>query len=158
MGPVSTSPSEPCGATRPRLHRRRFAARLSVIRTAAAAVTARVRTGTTAIPARTRTLPVGARAPASCAELAPGRLVRGVGSSSGNIVAGRSTIPFRRSRARARGTASTGRALLAVGVTRTRYRPRPRRGCSSTSGAWGVRRATPADPVRPTASTPTASA
>jgi alkanesulfonate monooxygenase SsuD/methylene tetrahydromethanopterin reductase-like flavin-dependent oxidoreductase (luciferase family) len=84
-----------------------------VVAAAAAAVTGRVRIGTAVIPAYTRTPPVIAGAAASCAELAPGRFVLGVGASSVNIVEGWSGIPFRRPLARVRETVTTVRAILA---------------------------------------------
>ena len=84
-----------------------------VVAAAAATVTRRVRIGTAVIPAYTRTPPVIAGAAASCAELAPGRFVLGVGASSANIVEGWSGIPFRRPLARVRETVTTVRAILA---------------------------------------------
>lgn len=84
-----------------------------VVAAAAAAVTKRVRIGTAVIPAYTRTAPVIAGAAASCAELAPGRFVLGVGSSSENIVQNWSGIPFRRPLARVRETVETVRTILA---------------------------------------------
>jgi probable F420-dependent oxidoreductase len=84
-----------------------------VIAAAAAAVTERVRIGTAVIPAYTRTPPVIAGAAAACAELAPGRFVLGVGSSSENIVQNWSGLPFRRPLARVRETVTTVRAILA---------------------------------------------
>jgi len=84
-----------------------------VVAAAAAAVTTRVRIGTAVIPAYTRTPPVIAGAAASCAELAPGRFVLGVGASSENIVQNWSGVPFRRPLARVRETVTTVRAILA---------------------------------------------
>jgi len=84
-----------------------------VVAAAAAAVTSRVRIGTAVIPAYTRTPPVIAGAAASCAELAPGRFVLGVGSSSENIVQNWSGVPFRRPLARVRETVTTVRGILA---------------------------------------------
>jgi probable F420-dependent oxidoreductase len=84
-----------------------------VVAAAAAAVTRHVRIGTAVIPAYTRTPPVIAGAAASCAELAPGRFVLGVGSSSENIVQNWSGVPFRRPLARVRETVTTVRAILA---------------------------------------------
>jgi alkanesulfonate monooxygenase SsuD/methylene tetrahydromethanopterin reductase-like flavin-dependent oxidoreductase (luciferase family) len=65
-----------------------------VVGAAAAAVTTRVRIGTAVIPAYTRTAPVIAGAAASCAELAPGRFILGIGASSENIVQNWSGVPF----------------------------------------------------------------
>jgi probable F420-dependent oxidoreductase len=84
-----------------------------VIAAAAAAVTTSIRIGTAVIPAYTRTPPVIAGAAASCAELAPGRFVLGIGSSSENIVERWSGIPFRRPLARVRETVGTVRSILA---------------------------------------------
>jgi len=84
-----------------------------VVAAAAAAVTSRVRIGTAVIPAYTRTPPVIAGAAASCAELAPGRFVLGIGASSENIVQSWSGVPFRRPLARVRETVTTVRAILA---------------------------------------------
>lgn len=84
-----------------------------VVAAAAAAVTRHVRIGTAVIPAYTRTPPVIAGAAASCAELAPGRFVLGIGSSSENIVQNWSGVPFRRPLARVRETVTTVRAILA---------------------------------------------
>lgn len=84
-----------------------------VVAAAAAAVTRRVRIGTAVIPAYTRTPAVIAGAAASCAELAPGRFVLGVGASSENIVQAWNGIPFRRPLARVRETVTTVRSILA---------------------------------------------
>jgi len=84
-----------------------------VVAAAAAAVTSRVRIGTAVIPAYTRTPPVIACAAASCAELAPGRFVLGIGASSENIVEKWSGIPFRRPLTRVRETVTSVRGLLA---------------------------------------------
>jgi probable F420-dependent oxidoreductase len=84
-----------------------------VVAAAAAAVTSRARIGTAVIPAYTRSAPVIAGAAASCAELAPGRFVLGVGASSENIVQNWSGIPFRRPLARVRETVTTVRGILA---------------------------------------------
>ena len=84
-----------------------------VVAAAAAAATERVRIGTAVIPAYTRTPPVIAGAAATCAELAPGRFVLGVGASSENIVQNWSGVPFRRPLARVRETVTTVRAILA---------------------------------------------
>lgn len=84
-----------------------------VVAAAAAAVTRRVRIGTAVIPAYTRTPPVIAGAAASCAELAPGRFVLGIGASSENIVQAWSGIPFRRPLTRVRETVTTVRSILA---------------------------------------------
>lgn len=84
-----------------------------VVAAAAAAVTGRVRIGTAVIPAYTRTPPVIAGAAASCAELAPGRFVLGIGASSENIVQNWSGVPFRRPLARVRETVTTVRGILA---------------------------------------------
>jgi probable F420-dependent oxidoreductase len=84
-----------------------------VVAAAAASVTERVRIGTAVIPAYTRTPPVIAGAAASCAELAPGRFILGIGSSSENIVQNWSGVPFRRPLARVRETVTTVRAILA---------------------------------------------
>jgi len=84
-----------------------------VVAAAAAAVTSRVRIGTAVIPAYTRTPPVVAGAAASCAELAPGRFILGIGASSENIVQNWSGVPFKRPLARVRETVTTVRAILA---------------------------------------------
>lgn len=84
-----------------------------VVAAAAAAVTSRVRIGTAVIPAYTRTPPVIAGAAASCAELAPGRFVLGIGASSENIVQSWSGVPFRRPLARVRETVTLVRSILA---------------------------------------------
>src|SRR5690606_22699736 len=84
-----------------------------VVAAAAAAVTSRVRIGTAVIPAYTRTPPVIAGAAASCAELAPGRFILGIGASSENIVQNWSGIPFRRPLTRVRETVTTVRQILA---------------------------------------------
>ena len=84
-----------------------------VVAAAAAAVTSRVRIGTAVIPAYTRTPPVIAGAAASCAELAPGRFVLGIGASSENIVQNWSGVPFRRPLARVRETVTVVRDILA---------------------------------------------
>jgi probable F420-dependent oxidoreductase len=84
-----------------------------VVAAAAAAVTSRVRIGTAVIPAYTRTPPVIAGAAASCHELAPGRFILGIGSSSENIVENWSGIPFRRPITRVRETVATVRSILA---------------------------------------------
>jgi probable F420-dependent oxidoreductase len=84
-----------------------------VVAAAAASVTERVRIGTAVIPAYTRTPPVIAGAAASCAELAPGRFILGVGASSENIVQNWSGVPFRRPLARVRETVTMVRAILA---------------------------------------------
>jgi len=93
-----------------------------VVAAAAAAVTTRVRIGTAVIPAFTRTPAVIAGAAASCAELAPGRFVLGIGSSSENIVERWNGIPFRRPLARVRETVATVRSILAG--ERTEFRGR----------------------------------
>jgi len=84
-----------------------------VVAAAAAAVTSRVRIGTAVIPAYTRTPPVIAGAAASCAELAPGRFILGVGASSENIVQNWSGVPFERPLGRVRETVTTVRSILA---------------------------------------------
>ena len=84
-----------------------------VVAAAAAAVTSRVRIGTAVIPAYTRTPPVISSAAASCAELAPGRFVLGIGASSENIVQKWSGIPFARPLSRVRETVGTVRSILA---------------------------------------------
>jgi probable F420-dependent oxidoreductase len=76
-------------------------------------VTSRVRIGTAVIPAYTRTPPVISSAAASCAELAPGRFVLGIGASSENIVQKWSGIPFARPLSRVRETVGTVRSILA---------------------------------------------
>lgn len=84
-----------------------------VVAAAAAAVTTRVRIGTAVIPAYTRTPPVIAGAAASCAELAPGRFILGIGASSENIVQNWSGVPFAKPLARVRETVTTVRSILA---------------------------------------------
>jgi probable F420-dependent oxidoreductase len=65
------------------------------------------------IPAYTRTPPVIASAAASCAELAPGRFVLGIGASSETIVNAWSGITWGRPLTRVRETVETVRAILA---------------------------------------------
>lgn len=84
-----------------------------VVAAAAAAVTSRVRIGTAVIPAYTRTPPVISCAAASCAELAPGRFILGIGASSENIVQKWSGIPFERPLSRVRETVGAVRGILA---------------------------------------------
>jgi len=84
-----------------------------VVAAAAAAVTSRVRIGTAVIPAYTRTPPVISCAAASCAELAPGRFVLGIGASSENIVQKWSGVTFERPLSRVRETVGVVRGMLA---------------------------------------------
>ncbi len=84
-----------------------------VVAAAAAAVTSEVRIGTAVIPAYTRTPPVISAAAASCAELAPGRFILGIGASSENIVQKWSGIPFKRPLSRVRETVTVVRGILA---------------------------------------------
>lgn len=84
-----------------------------VVAAAAAAVTSQVRIGTAVIPAYTRTPPVISVAAASCAELAPGRFILGIGASSENIVQKWSGIPFKRPLSRVRETVGVVRSVLA---------------------------------------------
>lgn len=83
-----------------------------VVAAAAAAVTSKVRIGTAVIPAYTRTPPVISVAAASCAELAPGRFILGIGASSENIVQKWSGIPFKRPLSRVRETVGVVRSVL----------------------------------------------
>ncbi len=83
-----------------------------VVAAAAAAVTSTVRIGTAVIPAYTRTPPVISAAAASCAELAPGRFVLGIGASSENIVQKWSGVPFKRPLSRVRETVNVVRSVL----------------------------------------------
>jgi probable F420-dependent oxidoreductase len=84
-----------------------------VVAAAVAAVTSRARIGTAVIPAYTRSVPVIASAAASCAELAPGRFVLGVGASSETIVDAWSGIPWTHPLSRVRETVTTVRGILA---------------------------------------------
>lgn len=84
-----------------------------VVAAATAAVTSEVRIGTAVIPAYTRTPPVISTASASCAELAPGRFILGIGASSENIVQKWSGIPFQRPLSRVRETVTAVRSILA---------------------------------------------
>jgi probable F420-dependent oxidoreductase len=84
-----------------------------VVAAAAAAVTTQVRIGTAVIPAYTRTAPVIAGAAASCAELAPGRFVLGIGASSETIVAGWGGVPFEKPLTHMREAVTIIRQMLA---------------------------------------------
>ena len=83
-----------------------------VVAAAAATVTSKVRIGTAVIPAYTRTPPVISSAAASCAELAPGRFILGIGASSENIVQKWSGVPFKRPLSRVRETVGAVRSIL----------------------------------------------
>jgi probable F420-dependent oxidoreductase len=84
-----------------------------VVGTVAAEVTKRVRIGTAVIPIYTRALPVLAAGVGSVAQLAPGRVVLGIGVSSETIVEAWSGVPFRRPLTRMRETVGVLRQMLA---------------------------------------------
>src|SRR5215470_12981252 len=84
-----------------------------VVAAVAAGVTKRVRIGTAVIPIYTRALPVLAAGAGSTAQLAPGRVVLGIGISSETIVDVWGGVPFRRPFTRMRETVSVLRQMLA---------------------------------------------
>jgi probable F420-dependent oxidoreductase len=111
-----------------------------VVAAAAAAVTSRARIGTAVIPAYTRTPPVIASAAASCAELARGRFVLGVGASSETIVQAWSGVPWERPLTRVRETVETVRKILAGERTDVR-------GKTLSSRGYRLLMHTPAPPI-----------
>lgn len=84
-----------------------------VVGAAAAAVTSRLRIGTAVVPIYTRTPSVMAACAGSLAQLAPGRVVLGVGASSETIVDGWGGVPFTRPLLRMRETVTVLRRMLA---------------------------------------------
>jgi probable F420-dependent oxidoreductase len=84
-----------------------------VVGAVAAAVTQRVRIGTAVIPIYTRALPVLAAGAGSVAQLAPGRVVLGLGVSSETIVDAWGGVPFRRPLTRMRETLGVLRQMFA---------------------------------------------
>jgi probable F420-dependent oxidoreductase len=84
-----------------------------VVGAVAAGVTRRVRIGTAVVPIYTRALPVLAAGAGSVAQLAPGRVVLGLGVSSETIVDAWGGVPFRRPLARMRETVAALRQMLA---------------------------------------------
>src|SRR5436190_16785184 len=84
-----------------------------VVAALAAGVTRRVRLGTAVVPIYTRALSVHAAAAGSVAQLAPGRFVLGLGTSSETIVDTWGGGPFRRPFTRMRETVATLRQMLA---------------------------------------------
>ena len=84
-----------------------------VVAAAAAGVTSRVRLGTAVIPLYTRSPSVMAAGAASVAQLAPGRVVLGVGVSSETIVDAWGGVPFRRPLTRMRESVGVLRKMLA---------------------------------------------
>jgi probable F420-dependent oxidoreductase len=84
-----------------------------VVAAAAAAVTRRVRLGTAVVPLYTRALPVLAAGAGSVAQLAPGRVVLGLGVSSETIVDAWGGVPFHRPLTRMRETVTVLRRMLA---------------------------------------------
>ena len=84
-----------------------------VVAAAAAGVTKRVRIGTAVVPVYTRALPVLAAGAGSVAQLAPGRVVLGLGASSETIVDAWGGVPYRRPLTRMRETLPVLRQMLA---------------------------------------------
>src|SRR6266436_3412244 len=84
-----------------------------VVAAVAAGVTRRVRIGTAVIPIYTRALPVLAAGAGSTAQLAPGRVILGLGISSETIVDAWGGVPFRQPFTRMRETVSVLRQMLA---------------------------------------------
>jgi probable F420-dependent oxidoreductase len=84
-----------------------------VVGAAAAAVTSRLRIGTAVVPIYTRTPSVMAACAGSLAQLAPGRVVLGIGASSETIVDGWGGVPFTRPLTRMRETVTVLRQMLA---------------------------------------------
>ena len=84
-----------------------------VVAAVAAEVTKRVRLGTAVIPIYTRALPVLAAGAGSVAQLAPGRVVLGLGVSSETIVDAWGGVPFRKPLTRMRETVDVLRRILA---------------------------------------------
>jgi len=84
-----------------------------VVGAVAASVTKKVRLGTAVVPIYTRALPVMAAGAGSVAQLAPGRVVLGLGVSSETIVDTWGGVPFRRPITRMRETVLALRQMLA---------------------------------------------
>jgi probable F420-dependent oxidoreductase len=84
-----------------------------VVGAVAAAVTRRLRIGTAVVPIYTRTPSVMAAAAGSLAQLAPGRVVLGLGASSETIVEAWGGVPFSKPLARMRETVTVLRQMLA---------------------------------------------
>jgi probable F420-dependent oxidoreductase len=84
-----------------------------VVATAVACVTTRLRIGTAVIPAYTRTPSVFAGSAGAVAQLAPGRVVLGLGASSETIVRGWGGVPFERPLAYMREATTVIRQMLA---------------------------------------------
>jgi probable F420-dependent oxidoreductase len=84
-----------------------------VVGAAAASVTKRVRIGTAVVPLYTRALPVLAAGAGSVAQLAPGRVVLGIGVSSETIVDAWGGVPFRRPLTRMRESIGVLRQMFA---------------------------------------------
>jgi len=84
-----------------------------VVGAVAASVTKKVRLGTAVVPIYTRALPVMAAGAGSVAQLAPGRVVLGLGVSSETIVDTWGGVPFRRPLTRMRETVLALRQMLA---------------------------------------------
>jgi probable F420-dependent oxidoreductase len=84
-----------------------------VVGAVAAEATRRVRIGTAVVPIYTRALPVLAAGAGSVAQLAPGRVVLGIGVSSETIVDSWGGVPFRQPLTRMRETVGTLRHMLA---------------------------------------------
>ena len=84
-----------------------------VVAAMAAMVTRNARIGTAVVPLYTRALPVHAAGAGSVAQLAPGRVILGVGVSSETIVDTWGGVPFRRPLARMRESVGVLRQMLA---------------------------------------------
>jgi probable F420-dependent oxidoreductase len=84
-----------------------------VLGAAVATATTRLRIGTAVIPAYTRSPSVMAAGAGSLAQLAPGRVVLGIGASSDTIVNAWGGVPFARPLTRIRETVGVLRAMLA---------------------------------------------
>lgn len=84
-----------------------------VLGAAVATCTQRLRIGTAVIPAYTRSASVMAAGAGSLAQLAPGRVVLGIGASSDTIVNAWGGVPFERPLTRIRETVGVLRAMLA---------------------------------------------
>jgi probable F420-dependent oxidoreductase len=84
-----------------------------VLGAAVATCTERLRIGTAVIPAYTRSPSVMAAGAGSLAQLAPGRVVLGIGASSDTIVNAWGGVPFERPLTRIRETVGVLRAMLA---------------------------------------------
>ena len=84
-----------------------------VVSAAVATCTSRLRIGTAVVPVYTRTPSVMAAGAASVAQLAPGRVVLGIGASSETIVSAWGGVPFERPLQRIRETVAVLRQMLA---------------------------------------------